>query len=66
MTGQVAHSKAEIPHPTVGTIPSTVLNQIGSELLPSRDGRTFTKKDPATGRALCEVARSGAGESGRE
>jgi aldehyde dehydrogenase (NAD+) len=39
-----------------------VLNQIGSELLPSTDGRTFTKKDPATGRALCEVARSSAAD----
>jgi aldehyde dehydrogenase (NAD+) len=39
-----------------------VLNQIGSELLPSSDGRTFTKKDPATGRALCEVARSTAAD----
>jgi len=39
-----------------------VLNQIGSELLPSTDGRTFTKKDPATGRAICEVARSSAAD----
>ncbi|HYS24522.1 MAG TPA: aldehyde dehydrogenase family protein [Vicinamibacterales bacterium] len=46
----------------MGTIPSTVLNQIGSELLPSTDGRTFTKKDPATGRAICEVARSSAAD----
>ncbi len=42
----------------LATIPAVVLNQIGSELVPSNDGRTFTKKDPATGRALCEVARS--------
>ncbi len=41
------------------SIPTTVLNQVGSELLPAADGRTFTKTDPATGRALCEVARSG-------
>ncbi|HKC58350.1 MAG TPA: aldehyde dehydrogenase family protein [Vicinamibacterales bacterium] len=39
-----------------------MLNQIGSELLPSTDGRTFTKKDPATGRAICEVARSSAAD----
>ena len=30
--------------------------------MPSLDGRTFTKKDPATGRALCEVARSSAAD----
>jgi aldehyde dehydrogenase (NAD+) len=38
-----------------------VLNQIGSELLPSTDGRR-SKKDPATGRAICEVARSSAAD----
>jgi len=62
MTGQLPTPKTQIPNPNVGTIPSTVLNQIGSELLPSSDGRTFTKKDPATGRALCEVARSSAAD----
>ena len=46
----------------VEVLPSTVLNQVGSELLAAANGRTFTKKDPATGRALCEVARSGAGD----
>ena len=62
MAGQIPNSKIQIPNPNVGTIPSTVLNQIGSELLPSTDGRTFTKKDPATGRAICEVARSSAAD----
>ena len=46
----------------VEVLPSTVLNQVGSELRAAANGRTFTKKDPATGRALCEVARSGAGD----
>jgi len=42
----------------LGTVPTTILNQVGSQLMPASDGRTFTKKDPATGRTLCEVARS--------
>ena len=60
MAGQIPNPKIQIPNPNVGTVPSIVLNQIGSELLPSTDGRTFTKTDPATGRDLCEVARSSA------
>jgi aldehyde dehydrogenase (NAD+) len=46
----------------LATIPSVVLNQIGTDLMPASDGRTFTKKNPATGRALCEVARSSAAD----
>jgi len=62
MTGHIPNPKTQIPNPDVGTIPSTVLNQIGADFLPSTDGRMFTKKDPATGRALCDVARSGAAD----
>ena len=46
----------------LASIPSTIMNQVGSDLMPASDGRTFTKKDPATGRALCEVARSSAAD----
>ena len=46
----------------IATIPSVVLNQIGADLAPSSDGRTFTKKDPATGRVLCQVSRSSASD----
>jgi len=46
----------------LSTIPSTVPNHIGRDDVPSLDGRTFTKKDPATGRAICEVARSSAAD----
>ena len=46
----------------LGTVPSVILNQVGSDLMPALDGRTFTKKDPATGRAICEVARSSAAD----
>src|SRR5207253_746176 len=46
----------------LSTIPSTVPNQVGHDDARPLDGRTFTKKDPATGRALCEVARSSAAD----
>src|ERR1041384_2519868 len=64
MTGQahIPNRKSQNPNPNVGAVPETVFNQIGSELLPASDGRTFTKKDPATGRMLCEVARSSAAD----
>ena len=39
-------------------IPAVVRNQIGGEESASADGRTFPKVDPATGRELCQVARS--------
>ena len=52
-----ANSQADI-----ASIPTIVLNQVGSELAPATDGRTFVKKDPATGRTLCEVARSSAAD----
>lgn len=43
-------------------IPSVVPNQIGGQARAAGDGRTFTKRDPATGGPICEVARSGAGD----
>jgi aldehyde dehydrogenase (NAD+) len=46
----------------LSTIPSTIPNQVGNDDLRPADGRTFTKNDPATGRALCEVARSSAAD----
>ena len=42
----------------IPTIPSVIPNSIGGRDAAAADGRTFTKMDPATGRALCEVARS--------
>jgi aldehyde dehydrogenase (NAD+) len=44
------------------TIPSIIPNQIGAQDAGSADGRTFTKIDPATGREICQVARSGAAD----
>jgi len=39
-------------------VPSVIPNQIGSRDAFAAGGRTFTKVDPATGRSICEVARS--------
>jgi aldehyde dehydrogenase (NAD+) len=44
------------------TIPAVVPNLVGGQDGQAADGRTFTKKDPATGRPLCEVSRSSAAD----
>ena len=46
----------------VRAIPSVVPNQIGHRDARASDGRTFAKVDPATGRTICQVARSGASD----
>jgi aldehyde dehydrogenase (NAD+) len=40
------------------SIPSVIPNQIGGQDALAGGGRTFTKVDPATGRPICQVARS--------
>ena len=40
-------------------LPGTIPNQIGGEDAAAGDGRTFAKLNPATGREICQVARSG-------
>jgi aldehyde dehydrogenase (NAD+) len=42
----------------LSVIPSTIPNQVGGRDVPAADGRTFAKLDPATGREICQVARS--------
>ena len=42
----------------LGPIPSTIPNQIGGRAVAASDGRTFVKRDPATGGTICHVARS--------
>ena len=42
----------------LGAFPSTIPNLMGGADALAAEGRTFTKVDPATGEALCEVARS--------
>lgn len=42
----------------LASVPSVIPNQIGGQDAGALDGRTFPKVDPATGRVICEVARS--------
>jgi alpha-ketoglutaric semialdehyde dehydrogenase len=46
----------------LSAIPSVVPNQIGPEDSGAADRRTFGKVDPATGKVICQVARSGAAD----
>jgi aldehyde dehydrogenase (NAD+) len=46
----------------LGTIPGTIPNLLNGEDALAADGRTFAKLDPATGREVCRVARSGAAD----
>jgi aldehyde dehydrogenase (NAD+) len=46
----------------LGAVPAVVPNQIGGRDALPADGRTFAKVDPATGRTLCQVARSTAAD----
>ena len=43
-------------------VPSVIPNQIGSQDARATDGRSFAKIDPATGREICQVARSSAAD----
>ena len=43
-------------------IPSVIPNHLGGQDAGASDGRTFAKVDPATGRTICQVARSGAAD----
>ena len=47
------------------TLPSVIPNQIGGHDAQSADGRTFSKVDPATGRVICQVARSSGADVAR-
>ena len=44
------------------TIPSVIPNLLAGQDRPSADGKTFSKTDPATGRPICDVARSNAAD----
>jgi aldehyde dehydrogenase (NAD+) len=57
-------SSSETRRPSLGAIPSIVPNQVGGADAPAADGRTFAKIDPATGREICQVARSSAADVG--
>ena len=44
------------------SVPAVIPNQIGGQDTFAADGRTFPKIDPATGRMMCQVARSSASD----
>ena len=44
------------------SIPAIVPNQVGGHDRAAADNRTFSKKDPASGRECCRVARSSAAD----
>jgi aldehyde dehydrogenase (NAD+) len=46
----------------LSSIPAIIPNQFGAADALPLDGRTFTKMNPATGRPLCQVARSAAAD----
>src|SRR5688500_586756 len=46
----------------IGVIPAVIPNHIDGQAAPPLDGRSFAKIDPATGREICQVARSGAAD----
>ncbi len=46
----------------LSTIPAVNPNLVSGTDAPAADGRTFAKIDPATGREICRVARSGAAD----
>src|SRR5687767_930401 len=47
------------PHAVDLAVPAVIPNSIGGTDAPAADDRTFAKLDPATGREICRVARSG-------
>ena len=55
MTGPVS---SETTDRDLRSIPAVVPNQLGNQDVAASDGRTFSKIDPATGLAICQVARS--------
>ena len=48
--------------PDISRIPEAIPNLVGGRDASALDGRTFSKVDPATGREICRVARSSAGD----
>src|SRR5687767_13052818 len=59
MTVSIASHSSNID---LRTIPSIVPNHLGGQEAAAGDGRTFAKIDPATGRTICQVARSTAAD----
>ena len=52
------------PSIDLSRIPEVIPNLVGGKEAAAADGRSFSKLDPATGREICQVARSGADDIG--
>ena len=52
------------PSIDLSRIPDVIPNLVGGRDAAAADGRRFSKLDPATGREICQVARSGADDIG--
>jgi aldehyde dehydrogenase (NAD+) len=49
-------------HIDLAAVPAVIPNHLSGQEVMALDGRTFRKINPATGRAMCDVARSGAAD----
>jgi aldehyde dehydrogenase (NAD+) len=49
----------DAPRIDLSAIPAVIPNQVSGQDARPADGRTFAKVDPASGRVICQVARSG-------
>src|SRR5687767_10012071 len=58
----VTSNTASLMTADIGVIPAVIPNHIDGQAAPPLDGRSFAKVDPATGREICQVARSGAAD----
>src|SRR5687767_11739822 len=58
----VTSNTASLMTADIGGIPAVIPNHIAGQAAPPLDGRSFAKVDPATGREICQVARSGAAD----
>ena len=59
MNGSATLKRAPVE---LGAWPAVVPNHVGGQDAVASDGRTFAKVDPATGRVICQVARSTAAD----
>src|SRR5687767_5402133 len=55
----VISNTASLVTADIGVIPAVIPNHVDGQAVQALDGRSFAKVDPATGREICQVARSG-------
>jgi acyl-CoA reductase-like NAD-dependent aldehyde dehydrogenase len=63
--GEIGYTLCEEAPLMLPATPAVIPNQIGGADAAAADGRTFEKIDPATGRLLCQVVRSGKADIAR-